>query len=235
MGKRIIQQARGKGSSTYRVRKKAFVIKPGYLAKMNAGEEWEVVNLIHSAGHSAPIAKLRKVGGTEVFHNIAAAGLHVGQKIVIDRHEVGDVARIGDLKNGTEVFNIENKPKDGGKLARSGGNFAVIGGKKGNDVEVFMPSKKSKHFNANCRATIGKIAGHGRLEKPFLKAGRKYYAMKAKSKLWPRTSAVAMNAIDHPFGSGRGKNVGSKIAQRFASPGQKVGLLRPRRTGRRKK
>ena len=58
---------------------------------------------------------------------------------------------------------------------------------------------------------------------------------KTKSKLWPRTSAVKMNAIDHPFGGGRGKRIKSKIAQRFSSPGQKVGLIRPRRTGRRKK
>jgi large subunit ribosomal protein L2 len=73
------------------------------------------------------------------------------------------------------------------------------------------------------------------VEKPILKAGRKFYIMKAKSKLWPRTSAVAMNKIDHPFGSGRGKRVKSKIAKRNAAPGKKVGHLRPRRTGRKKR
>lgn len=59
--------------------------------------------------------------------------------------------------------------------------------------------------------------------------------MKTKSKLWPRTSAVKMNAIDHPFGSGRGKRMKSKIAKRNASPGKKVGLIRPARTGRKKR
>jgi ribosomal protein L2 len=44
-----------------------------------------------------------------------------------------------------------------------------------------------------------------------------------------------MNVIDHPFGSGRGKRIKSKIAKRGAPPGRKVGLIRPRRTGRRKK
>jgi len=52
--------------------------------------------------------------------------------------------------------------------------------------------------------------------------------------MWPRTSAIKFNAVDHPFGSGRGKRPKSKIAQRFSSPGQKVGLVRPRRTGRKK-
>jgi len=43
-----------------------------------------------------------------------------------------------------------------------------------------------------------------------------------------------MNAIDHPFGSGRGKNPKSKVAKRNAPPGRKVGLIRPRRTGKKK-
>ena len=97
-----------------------------------------------------------------------------------------------------------------------------------------MFNKKEKKFNVNCRATIGKAAGSGRLDKPILKAGKQYHIKKSKSKLWPRTSAVKMNAIDHPFGSGRGKRVKSKIAKRNAPPGRKVGLLRPRRTGKRK-
>jgi large subunit ribosomal protein L2 len=67
-----------------------------------------------------------------------------------------------------------------------------------------------------------------------VKAGKQFYIKKTKSKLWPRTSAVKMNAIDHPFGSGRAKNPKSKIAKRNAPPGRKVGLLRPRRTGKKK-
>jgi large subunit ribosomal protein L2 len=232
MGKRIIQQARGKGSSTYRVRRQAFNVKPRYPCKLEG--EWVVVNLFGSAGHSAPIAKLRNSKG-EIFYNFAGHGLYIGQKITIGGHNVGDVSRIGDLKNTETVFNIESQGKDGGKFIRSGGNFGTIMNKKGNDVTVLMPSKKEKIFNSTSRATIGKLAGGGRLDKPILKAGRKHYMMKAKSKLWPRTSAVKMNAIDHPFGSGRGKRIKSKIAKRNASPGKKVGLLRPRRTGRKKR
>ncbi len=234
MGKRIIQQARGHGSFTYRVRKSAFRIKPGYGKDLKSGEEWEVIKLIHSPGHSAPIAKF-KSSDNRIFFNFAVNGLYVGQKIKIDGHENGDIGKVGDLKNGTEVFNIESKSKDGGRFVRTGGNFATIINKKENLVTLEMPSKSHKIFNANCRATIGRIAGDGRLDKPFLKAGRKYYSMKAKSKLYPRTSAIKVNTIDHPFGSGRGKRIKSKIAQRNASPGQKVGLLRPRRTGRKKK
>jgi len=99
-----------------------------------------------------------------------------------------------------------------------------------------LPSKKQKSFLPECRATIGIISGSGKKEKPFVKAGTRHHLMRAKGKLYPRTSGVAMNAVDHPFGSGRGRHIGkSQIAPRFAPPGRKVGMIRARRTGRRKK
>ncbi len=231
MGKRIIQQARGKGSHTYRVRRKAFSIKPGYPKDLNG--EYKIVKMINSSGHTTPIVKLQ--GDKEVFFNFAAEGVYVGKKMNFGGHETGDVARLGDLKNGTRVFNIENVPGDGGRFIKSGGGYGIILSKNQDKVVIMMPSKKEKVFNGVCRATIGNAAGAGRVDKPILKAGKQFHIKKAKSKLWPRTSAVKMNAIDHPFGSGRGKRIKSKIIKRMSSPGQKVGLLRPRKTGRKKK
>jgi large subunit ribosomal protein L2 len=234
MGKRIIQQRRGRGGHTYKVKRKAFSVKAGYPVAAKAGDKWTVVKLVASAGHSAPLAKLRNNNGA-VFHNVATNLLYEGQVITFSGKNAGDVALLGDLKNGVTVFNIESKSKDGGKFVKSGGSFATVMDKKGNEVSLMMPSKKLKKFDVHCRATIGAAAGDGRLDKPILKAGKQFYIKKAKSKLWPRTSAVCMNAIDHPFGSGRGKRIKSKIAKRNASPGKKVGLLRPRQTGRKKR
>ncbi|MEK6852674.1 MAG: 50S ribosomal protein L2, partial [Nanoarchaeota archaeon] len=98
---------------------------------------------------------------------------------------------------------------------------------------ILMPNKREVILSGDCRATIGEIAGSGRKLKPFITAGRKYYRMKSRNKLWPRTSAVKMNAVDHPFGSGRGKRIKPKIAKRNAPAGNRVGHIRPRRTGRR--
>ena len=97
-----------------------------------------------------------------------------------------------------------------------------------------MPNKKEIILSGDCRASIGVIAGDQRLLKPFIGAGAKFYKMKSRNKLWPRTSAVKMNAGDHPFGSGRGKRIKSKIAKRNAPPGARVGHIRPRQTGKRK-
>ena len=232
MGKRIIQQRRGRGGHTYKTRAKAGRTRPGYFGKLNG--EFECVKLTSSVGHSVPIAKFINKAG-DSFSNFAVDLLYIGQKISFGGNKIGDIAKLGDLKNGTEIFNIEHNPMDRGKFVRTGGNAATIMAKEGDIVKVLMPSKRTKKFNVNCRATIGRAAGSGRIDKPILKAGKKFYIMKMKSKLWPRTSAVKMNAIDHPFGSGRGKRIKSKIIKRNASPGKKVGLLRPRRTGRKKR
>lgn len=232
MGKRIIQQRRGRGGSTYRANPRARTLRPGYLSNMEG--EWTCVKLIASPSHSVPLAKFKNATG-DVFVNFAADLLYVGQKIKFGGSKDGDISKIGDLKNGTIIFNIEHNVKDGGKFVRTGGNFAEIMAQEGNKVKVLMPSKRVKMFDKESRVTVGRAAGEGRIDKPILKAGTKFYIMKSKSKLWPIVSAVKMNAIDHPFGSGRGKRIKSKIVKRNASPGKKVGHLRPARTGRKKR
>ena len=145
---------------------------------------------------------------------------------------------IKDIPTGTKIFNVEISPGDGGKLVRTSGGYALIL-TKDKEVEIALPSGKVIKLDGRCRATLGIISGAGRKEKPFVKAGNKFYLMKSKNKFWPRTSAVKMNVVDHPFGSGRGKNLAhgrkGKIAKRNAPAGARVGLLRPSRTGRKKR
>ncbi len=229
MGKRIITQARGKGSHTYRVKKQAFKYKLKYPRNLEG--EGTVIKLLDSAAHSAPLAKIK--AGDQTFYMPAFKMMVEGQKIKFggDKVEYGTITELKNIPIKTKIYNIESRPKDGGVFIKTGGNSAMVGKVIGNDVFVIMPSKKEKKFNGNCRAIIGVVAGAGRLDKPVIKAGKKFHMKKSKSKLWPRTSAVKMNAIDHPFGSGRAKNPKSKIAKRNAPPGRKVGLLRPRRTG----
>ena len=193
-----------------------------------------VVSLINSPAHSAPLAKIKYDKG--VFYIPACKGMIEGQKIFFEGKEVkeGNIMKLGNIPIKTPVYNIESKPKDGGIFIKTAGSSAVVNRVVGNEIMILMPSKKEREFHPECRANIGVIAGAGRLEKPIVKAGKKHHMTKARGKLWPRTSAVKMNVIDHPFGSGRGKRIKSKIAKRNAPPGRRVGSLRPRRTGRRK-
>jgi large subunit ribosomal protein L2 len=233
MGKRIISQARGKGSLTYRVRGKAFRRRIKY--PMHEGEA-EVLKIVHSPAHSAPLLKIKIAD--EVFYNAAFNGAVEGQKLFIggDKVEPGNIMSLKNTPVTTKIFNIERNPGDGGKMIRTSGSNATVYKKYDHGkIGVVMPNKKEVKLDEKCRVTVGIIAGDGRKQKPFIKAGRKYYKMKAKSKLYPRVSGVSVNAIDHPFGSGRGKNVGNKTAKRNAPPGAKVGNIRPKRTGRKKR
>jgi len=232
MGKRIITQARGKGSFTYRGKRRAFIYRVQYPQGIKG--EGIVVQLLNSPAHSAPLAKIRWQEG--VFYIPAFKGMVEGQKISLEGKEVkeGNIMRLGDLPVKTSVYNIESKPGDGGVFIKTAGSSATVNRIFGNDIMVLMPSKKERGFHPDARATVGVNAGAGRLDKPILKAGKQYHIKKARGKLWPRTSAVKMNVIDHPFGSGRGKRIKSKIAKRNAPHGRRVGLLRPRRTGKKR-
>jgi large subunit ribosomal protein L2 len=231
MGKRIIQQARGHGSSTYRAKPTSFVYKIQYPRVLEG--EGTVVKLLNSSCHSAPLAKILYSKGT--FFIPAFNGMIEGQKISFNEGvNSGNILPLAKLPVKTEIYCIESRPGDGGKFIKAGGNMAIITRITENEVMVMLPSKKEKSFSSKCRAIVGHIAGHGRLEKPIIKAGKQHYIKKIKNKMWPRTSAVKVNAIDHPFGSGRGKNIKSKIAKRNAPAGRRVGLIRPRRTGKKR-
>nr|AJS12596.1 50S ribosomal protein L2P [uncultured archaeon] len=239
MGKRIIMQRRGKGSKTYRVRPSAFKIFVGYTRDLQG--EGEVIQLVNSPAHSAPLAKIKyanKNNETKTFFIPAFNGMIEGQKINLDSENKeiknGNIMRLKNLGVKTKIYCVESRPGDGGKFIKTGGNSAEVNKILSTGIVVLFPSKKIREFNENCRAVVGIIAGHGRLEKPIVKAGKAHYMKKAKNKLWPRTSACKMNVVDHPFGSGRGKVAKQRIAKRNAPPGARVGKIRPDRTGRKR-
>lgn len=234
MGKRIIQQRRGRGTTTYRVKGKSYRYEVGY--PRNLSGKGKVSKLVNSSSHTSPLAKISCFEKNSTFYIPAHKGMYEGQEIDFDSKEIvpGKITELRNLPVKTQVYCIESTPGNGGTLMRAGGQSATITKFIGESVVITLPSKKQKKLNSKSRAIIGSVAGHGRLEKPVVKAGKKYKMMKSKGKLWPRTGAFKMNAVDHPFGSGRGKNPKSKIAKRNASPGKKVGLIRPSRTGKRK-
>ena len=233
MGKRLIQQARGKGSPAYKAPSFNYKGKVATPQKKNG----KIIDLIHCRGHSAPLAEVQFEDNTKGFM-IVSEGIYVGATINIGEKTeavVGNTLALKNIPEGSSIFNIEARPGDGGKFVRASGGFAKVVTRTKKQVIVTLPSKKRKSFNPDCRASLGLVAGGGRTEKPFVKAGKKYYAMKKRNKYWPKVSGASMNAIDHPLGGTRSSRKGRPtIAPRNAPPGRKVGMLRPRRTGRKK-
>mgnify|MGYP001582050708 CR=1 FL=1 len=238
MGKNLIQQARGKGGPRYRApsfRYKGRSEYPRYN-KETALLTGKIIDLIHCQGHSAPLAQVEYEDGNMVLLQ-APEGVRVGEKVAIGINvdvKIGNVMPLKNIPEGIAIYNIESFPGDGGKFVRSSGGFAKIIAKMQNRIVVEMPSAKRREFLPECRATIGVIAGSGRKEKPYLKAGTRYHAMKAKNKLWPQVSGTSMNAVDHPFGASRVSKGGPTQSSRNAPPGRKVGKIAPSRTGRKR-
>jgi len=126
------------------------------------------------------------------------------------------------------------KVGDRGKLAKASGNSAVIisHNQDTGKTRIKLPSGSKKVLDSRCRATVGVIAGGGRIDKPLLKAGRAYHKYKVKRNCWPKVRGVAMNPVEHPFGGGNHQHIGNpSTIRRDASPGKKVGLIAARRTG----
>ncbi len=231
MGKRIIPQRRGKGSPAYRVPDHRYKIeRVGYLSDFTKGQ---VTGLYHDL-RTYPVAEITTEDGRKMYVP-AAEGLMVGEWIENEGIKVGNVLPLEKIPEGTPVFNIEGTPGDGGKFVRSGGTYAIVMTKTEGAVYVKLPSKKIREFNPRCRATIGAVAGGGRKEKPLIKAGKAYYKMRARNKLWPKVRGVHMNAVNHPHGGKEHHPPGATTVSRRAPPGRKVGHIAARRTGRRKK
>ena len=232
MGKNLIQQRRGKGTPRYRSPSHRFVGVINYSLIPAGAQRGVVLDIIDAPGRTSPVAVI-DFGGQK-FLQIAHEGMFTGQQINFSESRLGNILRLGDILEGTKIYNIELNPGDGGKLCRASGAFATLISREGNKVVVLMPSKEKKTLSANCRATIGNVASSGRTEKPFMRAGAKFYAMRALNRLWPRTKGVAKNPVDHPFG-GQTKPGKVKSVSRHMPPGKKVGSISPRRMGKKKR
>ena len=239
MGKRIIQQARGKGGPRYTAPSFNYKGEAKHRAMHDGVSiDGKITALVHCPGHSAPLARITFSDATEGLI-IAPEGIRVGGTISVGKGieiKPGNTLALHEIPEGTLIYNIEKQPGDGGKFCRSAGTFARVLAKLPSGVVIQMPSKKQKVFNAACRAHVGMTAGGGRLEKPFLKAGKKHWAKKARNKLYPIVSGQSMNAVDHPHGgtTSSHKNY-AYVVPRTAPPGAKVGKVAARRTGRTKR
>jgi large subunit ribosomal protein L2 len=231
MGKNLPTQRRGRGTSpTYRSPSHRH-ISDAKMPRMTG--EGTVLDIRHAPGRSAPLARVG-IGDLEFFM-IAPDGLRVGQTVAFGRHivERGSVLPLGQLPEGTLVCNIELQPGDGGRLVRAAGTTAVIVS-QGDHTIVRLPSGGFKEINPLCRAIVGVVAGGGRKDKPFYKAGKRVNAYRSKAKSAITVRGVAKNPVDHPHGGGAHQHVGRpSTVSAGAPPGRKVGRLSPKRKRRR--
>ena len=196
-----------------------------------------VERIFHDPGRTSPLAEIRLQDNKKMLI-LANEGIAIGQEIKFSQSkaecDVGNILPLGTIPEGYPVYNIEITPGDGGKLVRAGGSGAAVVSHDAKKTVIRLPSGQFKTLDSSCRATIGIPAGGGRKDKPFLKAGNKYYAYRKKGKQFPVVRGVAMNPVNHPHGGGSHQHVGKPSSvPRGARPGRKVGNIAARRTGRR--
>jgi large subunit ribosomal protein L2 len=242
MGKRIRVQRRGRGGQNWRASTHKRVAPAKYPA-ITPKESFEaelvgvVVDLLHDPGRGSPLSMVEFENG-KVMYSITPEGVFLGQEITYGGKasaEIGNILPLGKMPEGTLICDLELRPGDGGKMARSSGAYATVVGHTPQGTMIRLPSGRTRYVDDYCLATVGVISASGRIEKPFLKAGAKYHWMKAKGHKYPRTSGRKMVPAVHPYGSSKRSARRCTTTSHGAPPGQKVGLIAARGPGQKKK
>ncbi len=174
-----------------------------------------VKSIEYDPGRTARIALVYYKDG-EKRYIVAPAGLQEGQEILSGKKaqpEVGNTLYLSDIPLGTVIHNVELRPQQGAKMARSAGSYAQLTAKDGKFVVVKLPSGETRLILATCKATIGTVSNAEHMLERSGKAGKSRWLGRR-----PRVRGVVMNPVDHPMGGGEGKNSGGHPRSRNGIP-----------------
>ncbi len=182
-------------------------LKDGVPAKVNSIE--------YDPNRSARIALLHYADG-EKRYILAPVRLRVGQTVesgeAVDIRP-GNAMPLRSMPTGTTVHNIELRPGQGGKMARSAGSSAQLVAKEGGKALLRLPSGEMRRVPEVCRATVGQLGNVTHEIESGGKAGRSRWIGKR-----PTVRGTVMNPVDHPHGGGEGKNKGSHPVTPWGKP-----------------
>jgi large subunit ribosomal protein L2 len=168
-----------------------------------------VETIEYDPNRTARIALLKYADG-ERRYIIAPLGLKVGDTLMSGPNaeiKVGNALPVKNIPLGTIIHNIELRPGEGGKLARSAGAYAQLVAKEEKLCQIKLASSEVRYIPADCMATIGQVGNVEWENISIGKAGRNRWRGRR-----PHVRGVAMNPVDHPLGGGEGKSSGGRPA-----------------------
>jgi large subunit ribosomal protein L2 len=175
----------------------------------------KVHSIEYDPNRSARIALLHYADG-EKRYILAPVRLRVGQTVesgaAVDIRP-GNAMPLRAMPTGTTVHNIELRPMQGGKMARSAGSSAQLVAKEGGKALLRLPSGEMRRVPEECRATVGQLGNVTHEIESGGKAGRSRWIGKR-----PTVRGTVMNPVDHPHGGGEGKNKGSHPVTPWGKP-----------------
>jgi large subunit ribosomal protein L2 len=158
---------------------------------------------------------------------VAPNGLAVGQVVKsgagVDP-EVGNALYLSEIPLGTVIHNIEMKPGQGGKMARSAGSFAQLTARDGKYAVIKLPSGETRQVLTTCLATVGSVSNSEHSLVRSGKAGRTRWLGRR-----PRVRGVVMNPVDHPMGGGEGRASGGHPRSRKGIPAKGYKTRKPKK------
>jgi len=164
-----------------------------------------VNSIEYDPNRTARIALLHYIDG-EKRYIIAPHGLKVGQQVLSGKGsspEIGNTLFLSEVPFGTIIHNIELRPGEGAKMARSAGSYAQFLSRDGKYAIIKLPSGETRMILQTCKATIGMVSNTDHNLESHGKAGRNRWLGRR-----PRVRGVVMNPVDHPMGGGEGKASG---------------------------
>jgi large subunit ribosomal protein L2 len=175
----------------------------------------KVHSIEYDPNRSARIALLHYTDG-EKRYILAPVRLRAGQTVesgqAVDIRP-GNAMPLRSMPTGTTVHNIELRPGQGGKMARSAGSSAQLVAKEGGKALLRLPSGEMRRVPEECRATVGQLGNVTHEIESGGKAGRSRWMGKR-----PTVRGTVMNPVDHPHGGGEGKNKGSHPVTPWGKP-----------------
>lgn len=172
------------------------------------GEEKEnipgVVEMIeYDPNRSAFLARVVYRDGDRRYL-LAWEGTNVGQTVLASREaepSPGSRLPLERIPVGSLVFNVELKPRQGGKIIRSAGSAAALQEITGPFAQLRLASGEIRLVPKEAWATIGQVSNPDHRSERIGWAGRK------RRMGWrPTVRGKAMNPVDHPHGGGEGHN-----------------------------
>jgi len=163
----------------------------------------KVESIEYDPNRTANIALLVYKDG-ERRYILAPNGLKVGDEVISGQGvelKLGNALPLKEIPVGTEVHNIELKPKKGGQIVRGAGGRAIILSREGKMVTVKLPSGEERKIPAECFATIGQVSRPEWKTEVIGKAGRKRHMG-----IRPTVRGVAQHPGSHPHGGGEGRS-----------------------------
>lgn len=168
----------------------------------------EIIRIEYDPNRSGNIA-LCKTLNTETpkfFYILAPHGVKEGyifdgryfilntNKIILPK--IGESLPLKHIPIGTNIYNVEMKPGEGGKISKAAGTFCTLVENLNTNISIIsLPSNKKISISSDCLATVGQVSNIN---------NNKIVLGKAGSSRWlgirPRVRGEAMNPIDHPHG-----------------------------------